>query len=303
MAQLSERLAGLSPARRKLLASLLERGKAAQPASPGAADAPAGESGGSGEKGECRQFYDAINASLDASPAGPFALFLNLGYVPDASPSHSVVQLPPHWIGRHSARLVLEVIGGCSLEGRRVLDVGCGRGGSVSLIAQFFDPVSVTGVDLSPAAIAFCRAQHQHPSAHFDVGDAEQLGYADAAFDAVVNIESSSTYPNVFAFYRQVFRVLAPDGDFLYTDALPVAKFAEGARYLQSLSLRLETDRDITSNVLRACDEAAGRHLQAINQPDAAGLDAFVGAPGTHFYEAMRRGEWSYRIQHWKKAA
>jgi phthiocerol/phenolphthiocerol synthesis type-I polyketide synthase E len=302
MAQASNRLSDLSPARRKLLARLLEGGHLPAPA-PTAAIVESPASAAGRQKIECRQFYDDITARLDGSDVGPFSLFLNFGYVPDASPSHAPVELPEHWINRSSARLVLEVIGRCDLTGRRVLDVGCGRGGTVSVLTAFFRPSSVRGLDLSPAAIAFCRKQHREPQVAFDVGDAEHLPYPGETFDVVINIESSSTYPTVRSFHEEVHRVLVPGGDFLYTDALPVPQFAAATTSLRHTGLKLQVDRDITKNVLRSCDDVAGRRVQAFAGGESSGLDDFLGAPGSHFYEAMKRGEWTYRIQHWKKAA
>jgi len=215
MAQLPRRLAELSPERRRLLERLLAGAEAARP--PCADPKPAHPASAPQEvlsphKAECRSFYDGISRRLDASDFGPFSMFLNLGYAEAATPSHSVVELPEWCLNKNSVRLVLEVIGWCDLAGRRVLDVGCGRGGGISVIKQYFAARSAVGLDLAPAAIKFCRATHRHPDVTFEVGDAERLPFPDDSFDVVINIESSSTYPDIRAFYQQVFRVLAPGG-------------------------------------------------------------------------------------------
>jgi phthiocerol/phenolphthiocerol synthesis type-I polyketide synthase E len=303
MAELAARLEQLSPERRRLLAQLLDARKARPTAgcagewqSVNGAEVPT-----TPEKEECRRFYDGINQQLDASVYGPFSVFLNLGYAPKG-PSESPVELPERYLNENSVRLVLEVIGSCDLRGRRVVDVGCGRGGTVSVITQFCKPASVLGVDLSPAAIAFCRAAHHQPNVRFEVGDAEELQLPDASVDVVLNLESSSTYPDVFAFFRQVVRVLAPAGQFLYTDALPVARFAACSAFLRRLRLTLEGDRDITPNVLKSCDDIARQHRQSYEgESGGRGLDDFLAMPGSTYYEAMKCGDWTYRIQRWKK--
>ena len=48
--------------------------------------------------------------------------------------------------------------------------------------------------------------------------DSEDLPFPDDSFDAVINIESSHTYPNFSRFLAEVARVLRPGGHFLYTD-------------------------------------------------------------------------------------
>ena len=96
----------------------------------------------------------------------------------------------------------------------------------MALIAERFD-ADVTGVDLSPEAIAFCRRTHRHPRVRFEVGDAEHVPVEDRAFDVVTNVESSHTYPNLRAFFAEVSRVLVSGGLFLYTDLLPVQRWME----------------------------------------------------------------------------
>src|SRR5262245_19165998 len=86
-----------------------------------------------------QQFYDAVTAQLDSSIFGELSFFLNYGYVPTLGPQAAAVTLPEHFINQNSARLVLEVIGDCPLGGRTVLDVGCGRGGTVYVIHTFFE--------------------------------------------------------------------------------------------------------------------------------------------------------------------
>ena len=95
-------------------------------------------------------------------------------------------------------RLALELIGDTDLQDRAVLDVGCGRGGTVALMVERFG-AKATRVDLAPEAIAFCRKTHAN--ARFEVGDAEHLPFDDGTFDVVTNIESSHTYPNLRAFF------------------------------------------------------------------------------------------------------
>jgi SAM-dependent methyltransferase len=153
----------------------------------------------------------------------------------------------------------------------------------------------VTGVDLSPEAIAFCRRTHRHPHVRFEVGDAEHLPVEDASFDAVTNIESSHTYPNLRSFYAEVARVLKSGGVFLYTDLLPVPRWMEVRALLPPLGLTIVDDRHITPNVLASCDEVAATRAQAFGGGSPM-IDNFLAVPGSMVYEQMRSGAWEYRI-------
>jgi SAM-dependent methyltransferase len=97
--------------------------------------------------------------------------------------------------------------------GIRLLDVACGPGATSA--AAVTAGAHVTGVDFSPAMIDVARKSC--PEADFHVADAEELPFADAAFDAVVanfgihHVE----YPE--RAIAQARRVLVPGGIFAFT--------------------------------------------------------------------------------------
>jgi acyl transferase domain-containing protein/SAM-dependent methyltransferase len=245
-------------------------------------------------KASYREFYDGITRRLEQSGVGDASFFLNYGYVSLGNGDQARFEVAEGTFNPSSVRLAYELIGAADLHGRRVLDVGCGRGGTVALLAERFD-TDVTGVDLAPEAVAFCRRMHQHPKARFEVGDAEHLPVEDRSFDIVTNIESSHTYPNLRTFFAEVRRVLKSGGDFLYTDLLPVQRWAEVRVLLTSLRFELIDDRAITENVLASCDAVAATRARAFGGADAA-IDNFLAVPGSSVYEQMRSGAWEYRI-------
>lgn len=320
MDNLAERIAGLPPEKRKLFAQLVEErslqrraqtlGSPAVASSSSNAVQPAVENvalepwQGSpiGVKADYRRFYDAVTQQLDSTIFGQFSFFLNYGYRPDHNPQHATIELPEHYINRNSVRLVLELIGDCPLTGCRVLDVGCGRGGTVHVIKTMFDVSSITGLDLSPQAIAFCRQAHADPRVSFFEGDAEKLPFEDSTFDVVTNVESSHSYPDINAFYCGVYRVLSPGGSFLYTDVQPVQQMDSNIATLKGLGFLLERDTDITSNVLLSCNEIAQTRVQAFNAAnDPELMQNFLAAPGSQVYEEMKSRRWKYRIIRLKK--
>ena len=108
-------------------------------------------------------------------------------------------------------------------------------------------------------------------------------------------MESSHTYPNLRGFFMEVQRVLTKGADFLYTDLLPVPRWAEVQMLLASLGLRRESERDITANVLRSCDEVASNRARAFGGSSEM-IDNFLAVPGSTVYEQMNSGAWEYRI-------
>ncbi len=114
------------------------------------------------------------------------------------------------------------------------------------------------------------------------------------SFDAVTNMESSHTYPDLRAFFAEVRRVLVPGGRFLYTDLLPVQRWMEVRALLDPLGFEIMDDREITPNVLASCDEVAAGRRAFGEQSDV--IDNFLAVPGSAVYEQMHTGAWQYRI-------
>lgn len=251
---------------------------------------------------ETKRFYDGVTSDLDRSIFGNTAFFLNLGYSPTSRPQRAVVELPRHVIDGNSVRLVLETIGDCALDGKQVLDVGCGRGGTIVTLLKYLPIASAVGADLSSNAVRFCGRRHRHANVWFTNADAQRLPFADLSFDIVTNIESSHSYPQVDAFYAEVNRVLRPGGSFLYADVfLSRDKRLASLESLRALGFSVERADDITENVLRSCDEVAERRQAAFTRRDDTDrVNNFLTTPGSWVYDSLKLGTssfWIYRLR------
>ena len=94
--------------------------------------------------------------------------------------------------------------------GSRVLDVGCGIGGSAWILARDYG-FEVLGVSISPAQIR--RATELTPeglSCRFEVMDALALTLPDQHFDAVWTVEAGPHMPDKQRFADELLRVLRP---------------------------------------------------------------------------------------------
>lgn len=95
---------------------------------------------------------------------------------------------------------------------RRIIDVGCGIGGSSRLLARRFD-AEVDGITLSSGQVARARALTPVDlKARFQVSDALELPFSDRSFDLVWSCESGEHMPDKAAFFSELVRVLAPGG-------------------------------------------------------------------------------------------
>ncbi|MFY7807123.1 MAG: methyltransferase domain-containing protein [Limnoraphis robusta] len=100
----------------------------------------------------------------------------------------------------------------------KILDVGCGIGGSTLYLAEKFQ-AEATGITLSPvqANRATERAQNAQlgQQVNFQVANALEMPFEDDSFDLVWSLESGEHMPNKQQFLRECYRVLKPGGLFL----------------------------------------------------------------------------------------
>ncbi|TDR95020.1 Gfo/Idh/MocA family oxidoreductase [Enterovirga rhinocerotis] len=247
--------------------------------------------------------YAELDRLLSARGMAGQALFMNWGYVPDVGEvGEAAFAPPPHHPQQPQWRLVLEVLGQAVPEDADVLDVGCGRGGALVVLARQFACGSLSGLDIGEANIAHCRRHPDLASARFQRGDACRLPYPDASFDVVVNIESSCAYPDFPAFLRHVRRVLRPDGCLVLADLVPAEAEPAMREGWAAHGFILRQERDLTAGVLRGRKAGAGAEDTVFDRladatPElAAFLDTYRAGPGTPMYRALDEGRVSYRL-------
>jgi SAM-dependent methyltransferase len=88
----------------------------------------------------------------------------------------------------------------------RILDVGCGTGANLEMLAQYGE---AEGVDVSTEALACCRARGLQ---NVRQGEAEKLPYADGSFDLVTALDVVEHLDDDVAGLREMRRVLRPGG-------------------------------------------------------------------------------------------
>jgi len=108
-----------------------------------------------------------------------------------------------------------------SLDGKRVLEIGCGRGVGVEILLSL-GAEQVTGFDLDPKMIALAqtRLEKYGDRARVFVGDSETIDAPDDSFDAVVDYGVIHHIPYWQQALKEIARVLKPGGMFYFEDLL-----------------------------------------------------------------------------------
>lgn len=99
--------------------------------------------------------------------------------------------------------------------GDRLLDVGCGCGAVLGVIAAAHPGLRLAGIDREPAQIAAARAHLAtlgRPDADLREGDAAHMPWPDATFEHATMMWFVEHVPVIEPILREVRRVLAPGG-------------------------------------------------------------------------------------------
>ena len=206
----------------------------------------------------------------------------------------------------HLARLA-NVQPGC-----RVLDIGCGFGGSSLFLARNYG-ADATGVTISPVQVEMANraAATAGLDARFLLMDAEAMHF-DQSFDLLWSVESISHYQDPEKFFASAAKLLRPGGTFALTDwfkkenlspaekkkfidpidhsmFVELREMDEYADYLNSSGLRVAHRQILTPN----CAKTWELSLDIIKEKSLWALAARYGSNFVTYlkgFQAMRAG-------------
>ena len=201
-------------------------------------------------------------------------------------------------INRYCIQLYNHVATGSSLKGKKVTEIGSGRGGGADFISRYHKPKSYTGVDISSGVISFCNRFYNTPGLNFKEGKAEKIPMPTGSTDVVLNVESARCYSNIETFFKEVHRILTPKGEFLFADMIETDDVNSIRNKLQKNGFIIVSEKNITRNVAKGLELDTGRREQLINNNIPGSLrksfSAFAGTKGTKRYNSFNNGKFEY---------
>lgn len=218
-------------------------------------------------------------------------------------------------------------------KGARILDAGCGVGGSAFYLAKN-KQAKVTGITLSQKQLVFANGKLKDLKldkfVDFKLGNYSQTSFSDNTFDLIWAIESITSAPDKRQFAAEAFRILKPGGTLIIADYFATAKKEDPGKLLEkwqhcwSMALFLEFDEyrkifekeglkfskqeNITKNIFPSAHKMYRSYLMGA-LPSML-YNAFHNTSRfakTHFksgkyqYKALKSGLWEYRVLLFKK--
>jgi ubiquinone/menaquinone biosynthesis C-methylase UbiE len=137
-----------------------------------------------------------------------------------------------------AAEVVVELA--APLEGKTVVDVGCGTGNAALRAAEA--GANVTGVDPAQRLldVASAEASRRGLEANFVVGEAASIPLPDASADIVLSVFGVNFAPDPRAAAAELARVRAPKGRILLAAWVPEGAISRAARLTRELTAEVQ---------------------------------------------------------------
>jgi len=248
---------------------------------------------------------NGIYESVAESIPQPELLFFNYGFWEPGLDDSWMVPADSRY--RHHLNLVRHVLADVDLNGKSVLEIGCGRGGNCYYLSQYSGAARIFGVDLCPANLVLATRDPRLWRTEFLAGDAQQLPFADASFDVVLNLESSHCYDSFDRFIAEVVRVLKRGGFFCLADLWNVdimeVDWNARERTLLNSSLDVIAEENISEQVFQAMGLSGNisEQLNALCGTQNRQLIASINGGVRALRAGLAIGHYKYRLWRMEK--
>jgi ubiquinone/menaquinone biosynthesis C-methylase UbiE len=155
-------------------------------------------------------------------------------------------------------------------DGQKLLDAGCGFGGTIQQINSGHSDMDLTGLNIDPRQLAAAEAQTE-PANGNRIGwveaDACQLPFEDNSFDRVLAVECIFHFPSRETFLAEAARVLKPGGYLAVSDFVPTVALFGKTPFWMAIRARIAKSYGTLGNIplrsYKAMGRRAGLQLEA----------------------------------------
>lgn len=157
------------------------------------------------------------------------------------------------------------------LDGKPILDIGCGPGTLAKALAA--DGAAVTGVDPGEAALA--RARAAVPGARFEAASGEALPFPEASFQGAVMLNALHHVPDPARALAEAARVLRPGYALVVVEPLASGSFFDALKPIEDETAIRAAAQAAIAAAIGSGDFACARDLTIERRERFASIDAF----------------------------
>jgi ubiquinone/menaquinone biosynthesis C-methylase UbiE len=191
------------------------------------------------------KFYSELNSIFDGNSDFDF---MNHGYAPVSS---RIEQSSITYKTQASLYLFLvENIN--NKHNKKILDIGCGRGGGIKTISETYGFDQVFACDINEDNIYHCNNSNITKKINYSICDAQKLNYEKKYFDVILNVESMHCYQHPDLFLEGTYNILKDEGVFLLGNVFSVTMSNKRIGLLHKY-FHVEDVWDITPNTIESC--------------------------------------------------
>ncbi len=147
----------------------------------------------------------------------------------------------------------------------QVLEIGCGAGGGLRHMQSRLPQTNFTGLDCCKEAVKTCKYFFGEQQKNINLyNNIEDIFTYDKKFDAVMSVETGLyRNPGIFG---DIHKLLNDNGIFIYYDNTNFSKSDMVIRSIESHGFKIDSMRDITENVFKACEHDTPRRLEIVKK-------------------------------------
>jgi SAM-dependent methyltransferase len=172
-------------------------------------------------------------------------------------------------------------------NGARILDVGCGFGGTIGFLNERLSGVQLVGLNIDERQLARARqtvVARPGNSVRFVQGDACALPLGDGVFDVVLAVECIFHFPSRRRFFAEARRVLRTGG------TLALSDFVANGDKLDEMTDWMETNANTNFYGVKSAALATGTYARIARTTGFTVLsDEDVTAATMPTYEGLKR--------------
>lgn len=137
-------------------------------------------------------------------------------------------------------------------DGQKLLDAGCGFGGTVQHLNAEHSDMDLTGLNIDGRQLAAAEAQTKPANGNkieWVEADACQLPFEDNSFDRVLAVECIFHFPSRERFLAEAARVLKPGGYLAVSDFVPTLMFFGKTPFWMAIRTRIAKTYGTLGNI------------------------------------------------------